>query len=58
MPGFKNNLSVISIALSIIVVGMFVCCNKYDDSQIKQEIKELQEQVASNDSLVRFISYD
>lgn len=37
---------------------MFYSCRKYDDSKIRQDIRDLQEQVASKDSVIRFASYE
>ncbi len=42
----------------VIGIGAFMSCRKYDDSQLRQEIKDLQEQLASKDSLIRFVSYE
>ncbi|MCQ2153571.1 MAG: amidohydrolase family protein [Bacteroidales bacterium] len=52
-------MPVIFLAASLIVAGDAISgCNKYDDSQIRKDIEDLREQVASEDSLVRFVSYD
>lgn len=56
----RKFISVIAAAVTvsfIIGIGIFASCNKYDDSKIKQDIKDLKEQVASSDSLIRFESY-
>lgn len=37
---------------------MFYSCRKYDDSKIRQDIRDFQEQVASKDSVIRFASYE
>ncbi len=59
MRTFRKSLSVITAAVSFIIgTGMLAGCNEYDDSRIKQDIKELREQVVSSDFLIRFESYD
>ncbi len=58
MSFFKKFLSSIAIGGAIVVSGISAGCQKYDDSQIKTDIKTLQEQVASVDSLIRFASYE
>ena len=59
MKIFKQTHSIIAAAVTIIIAScLFADCKKYDDSQIKKEIKELQEQMASVDSVIRFSSYD
>lgn len=50
MIAFSKNFTII-VASIIVAAGMIAACNKYDDSQIKQDIKDLQEQVVSRDSL-------
>ncbi len=43
---------------SLAVLLCAVSCQKYDDTQIRQDISNLQEQVASVDSLIRFETYE
>ena len=59
MINLKHTHPLIAAAMAIIVSsGLFAGCKKYDDTQIKRDIKDLQERLASADSVIRFSSYD
>lgn len=55
----KKSFILLLAAICVTIgTGVFYSCQKYDDAKIKKDIRDLQEQVASKDSLIRFSSYE